>query len=96
MFGLVMTLFLQAAGPVTSPATPAIETPAVTEAATTEETVAAEEEAEQQRRRRCSQRSVTGSRLSHVVRCRTREGYQDQDTQDTMHSLQRPDPAQAG
>lgn len=96
MLGLLMVLMLQATDP--APATEPAATEASQTAAQPAETTATAEEdaAEQRRRRRCTQRGVTGSRLSHVVTCRSQPGYQDQDTRDTLHNIQRPPPAQAG
>lgn len=96
MFGLMLTLFLQAAGP-DAPAQVVVPTETTAPAQTTEAAAGTDTESSAERpRRRCTQRAVTGSRLSNVIRCRSRESYQDQDTRDTLHNLQRPEPAVAG
>lgn len=96
MLGLLMVLMLQATDP--APATEPAATEASQATAQPVEEAATEENdaTERRRQRRCSQRSVTGTRLAHVVTCRSQPGHQDQDTRDTLHNIQRPEPLQAG
>jgi hypothetical protein len=89
--GLILSMFLQAAD---VPAQPA-QTPPPEAAASTSNTQQAtaetgENEDATRERRRCSTRQVTGTRLQTVVRCRTGEGHQDEDTLGTLQAMQRP------
>lgn len=89
MLGLVLAVVLQASTPA-----PDAEAPAAAEtevaAQPAQETTTDESAVDQQRARRCTQRDLTGTRLSRVRTCRSRPGHQSEDTRRALEMLQRP------
>lgn len=85
---LFVALFQAVAGAPEAP--PEQAAAAATTAQETEAERQAREAEEAEQQRRCRARELTGSRLRTVVRCRSGNGHQDEDTRTAMDMLQGP------